>query len=129
MKAGIPAGLTQVLILGISFKENVRDLRNSHAVALVRELEQYGLAVNVYDPIASDAELKKLDLSVVSDPFDCSRKYVVILAVPHDTLSAKPIDACDQLLPGGDRQGILVDLKGSLKDRSTHNDNNLYWTL
>lgn len=49
---------TQVLILGITFKENCPDIRNSRVIDIIQELKGFGVEVSVYDPLASPAEVK-----------------------------------------------------------------------
>jgi len=74
----------RVLVLGITFKENCPDIRNSKVADVVRELENYGAKVDVYDPWASRAETRhEYGLSLVLKP--ASKKYdAVVAAVAHD---------------------------------------------
>jgi UDP-N-acetyl-D-galactosamine dehydrogenase len=73
----------KVLILGFAFKENCPDIRNTRVVDIYKELEQFGLSVDIYDPWANAAEVKKeygLDL----EPFLAKKEYkAIILAVAH----------------------------------------------
>jgi len=77
---------SKVLVLGITFKENCPDIRNSHAIDVIRELQEFGCEVSVYDPWADPVEVKKeygLDL-IKSVPTDNSFNYnAVVLAVSH----------------------------------------------
>jgi UDP-N-acetyl-D-galactosamine dehydrogenase len=74
-----------VLVLGITFKENCPDIRNSHVVDVIRELSEFGCDVDVYDPWADAEEVKQeygLDLLKGFDP---EKVYnAVLLAVPHE---------------------------------------------
>jgi len=76
----------RVAVLGLTFKENCEDLRNSRVIDVVRELESYGIDVLVFDPVASREDAKKTyDIDLVE--FDeLERLDAVIAAVSHDEL-------------------------------------------
>ncbi len=97
----------RVLMLGITFKENCPDIRNSRAIDVVTELTDFGCKVEVYDPWASPAEVEdeygvKL-ISKLSDSYDG-----IVLAVAHDQFKTMNIKA----LCNG--HGVLYDIKGLL---------------
>jgi len=73
----------KVLVLGITFKENCPDTRNSKVVDVIRELMSYGTDVEIYDPHADPAEVKhEYQLSLISK---LEKKYnAIVLAVSHD---------------------------------------------
>lgn len=74
-----------VLILGVTFKENCPDTRNTKVVDIYRELCEFGLNVDVYDPWASPEEVKREYGVDIIDKLDSSKKYDgVLLAVAHD---------------------------------------------
>ena len=83
IKKGIPIKNSKALILGITFKENCPDIRNSKVIDIYNELIQFGLNVSVYDPIASSIEVKKEYninlLDVIGKDYDA-----VVLAVSHN---------------------------------------------
>jgi UDP-N-acetyl-D-galactosamine dehydrogenase len=72
----------KALVLGITFKENCPDIRNSKVADLINEIKEYGLKVDIYDPLANAKEVKKeykLELlPKIQDKYD-----VIILAVSH----------------------------------------------
>lgn len=74
-----------VLILGITFKENCPDIRNTKVVDIYHELREFGLTVEVYDPWASAEEVKhEYGLDIINK-LDAAKKYkAVLLAVAHD---------------------------------------------
>mgnify|MGYP000356016520 CR=1 FL=1 len=75
---------SKVLILGITFKENCPDIRNSRVIDVIKELEEFGCNIDVYDPWADKIEVNceyKLELQ---DKVDISKYDGVILAVAHD---------------------------------------------
>lgn len=100
-----------VLILGLTFKENIPDLRNSKVADLVCALGRLGHAVTVHDAHADGAEaMHEYGIPLVPDALD--RRYdLVVLAVPHREYLAAGADALRALVADG---GTLADLKGEL---------------
>jgi UDP-N-acetyl-D-galactosamine dehydrogenase len=146
IKAGRSVRGAQVLVLGVTFKENVRDVRNTRVVELVRELENYGVAVSVHDPIIGAADLQKLSLRPVSDPFqppqpnqpnkpnEPNEPYkpqydALILAVPHRAFREKRPEEYLALLKTDAGSGVLVDVKGVLPGAIVEQAGALYWSL
>jgi UDP-N-acetyl-D-galactosamine dehydrogenase len=139
IKAGKAIHGARVLVLGATFKENVRDVRNTRVVDLVRELESYGADVSVYDPLVSATALRKIGLRPVPDPFEPHRpdepnkpnrpNYdAVILAVPHRAFRERgPGEYVGLLKEEG--AGVLVDVKGVLSRNAVENTGILYWKL
>jgi UDP-N-acetyl-D-glucosamine/UDP-N-acetyl-D-galactosamine dehydrogenase len=100
-----------VLVLGLTFKENIPDLRNSKVVDLVCTLGRLGHAVTVHDPQADPAEaLREYGIPLVADALD-KRYDMVVLAVPHREYLALGGAELRGLLKAG---GMLADLKGEL---------------
>jgi UDP-N-acetyl-D-galactosamine dehydrogenase len=100
-----------VLILGLTFKENIPDLRNSKVADLVSTLGRLGHAVTVHDPHADAAEARReYGIPLVADAL--MRTYdLVVLAVPHCEYIEKGGQALRELVADG---GTLADLKGEL---------------
>lgn len=101
---------TRVLVLGLSFKENCPDLRNTKVVDLIRGLERYGMEVDVVDPWV-DPEVAQLEygLSVLAEiPFGMSYGAVAAV-VAHRQFAALSTENWQQLLTPA---GVLLDLKG-----------------
>jgi len=75
---------SNVLILGVTFKENCPDIRNTKVVDIYRELCEFGLNVDIYDPWASKEEVKREYGIDILNKFDPSKKYeAILLAVAH----------------------------------------------
>ncbi len=75
---------SKVLVLGITFKENCPDIRNSHVIDVIQELKEFGTIVDVYDPWADTDEVKReYNISLIKS-FDFNDYKTVILAVAHD---------------------------------------------
>ena len=81
-----------VLILGITFKENCSDIRNSKVIDLIRELEDFGCVVDVYDPWALPEEVKQEhDIDILSDLPKLASYQSIVLAVAHDEFKQLPL--------------------------------------
>ncbi len=84
IKKGHKINGSKALILGITFKENCPDIRNSRVIDIYKELQQFGLKVDVYDPHANRDEVKKeYNINLVID-LKIKKYDSVILAVSHD---------------------------------------------
>jgi UDP-N-acetyl-D-galactosamine dehydrogenase len=108
LKAGTEA--PRVTVLGLTFKENVVDIRNSQVFDIIRELQSFGVSVQVSDPLADDAAtLKDYGLTLQKDPEPAD---AVVLAVAHDTYRRSGWPLITRLLKNG--RGLVVDVKGAL---------------
>jgi UDP-N-acetyl-D-galactosamine dehydrogenase len=102
----------KVLVLGVAFKENVRDVRNSRVVELVEELKNHGIEVVVYDPLVEATELQALELKGVHDPFETGEVYdAIVLAVPHQAFREKKFQDYLSLLSDNTPR-VFVDVRG-----------------
>jgi len=112
----------KILVMGITFKENVSDIRNSKVVDLIRELETYHVKVDVVDPFAGIKEVEEeyqLKLSEkTSGPYDS-----IIVAVNHNQYSSL-LETDFEKLSASD--GIIIDLKGIYRGKINRMD---YWSL
>jgi UDP-N-acetyl-D-glucosamine/UDP-N-acetyl-D-galactosamine dehydrogenase len=97
-----------VLVLGLTFKENCADLRNSKVIDVIRELQSYGARVHVHDPIAAPEEaLHEYGVNLVKWD-DLPRASAIVGAVAHQELVSKtPSELLAKLAP----QGVYVDVK------------------
>lgn len=124
----------RVLVLGVTYKEDVPDVRNSQTVDLVRELEGYGCAVEVYDPYVASVDGEHLGLTLVGNPFDRPGRGgydAVVLAVPHRAFRERGWAAHLALL-GDTQPGVFVDVKGVFWEMAKTYSNThevLYWSL
>ena len=100
-----------ILILGITFKENVPDIRNSLVLNLIKKLQKTDSNLSVYDPVL-DTDEKIQGLEFISTPTDCSFN-VVILAVPHDIFMSQGWGFLEKFFP--EKGEVLVmDIKAKL---------------
>ncbi len=101
----------QVAVLGLTFKENCPDLRNSRVIDIIRELESYGVEVSVHDPLADAAEATH-EYGVALRTWDqLPRADAIVLAVAHDEFKRRSVDG---LLGKLQPRGLVVDVKCQL---------------
>ena len=101
------------IVLGVTFKENVPDLRNSRSFDLVRRLESLGHRVDIADPLASPQEVQQSHGLRLTEPV--GRRYdLVVGAVAHRAYRELDEATLTELLAPG---GTLADLKGIWRDR------------
>ncbi|MFS8608834.1 MAG: nucleotide sugar dehydrogenase [Gammaproteobacteria bacterium] len=113
----------RVGVLGLTFKENVPDLRNSRVPDIVSELASYGVAALVHDPLA-DAEEAKREYGIELQPLSALTDLdALVLAVPHRELVEQASCPSRFLRPGG----VLIDVKAAL--RGLDLGDVLYWSL
>ncbi|TAN58339.1 MAG: nucleotide sugar dehydrogenase [Rhodospirillales bacterium] len=101
---------SRVLVLGLTFKENVPDLRNSKVVDVVAGLKSFGHQVDIHDPLADPEEARheyKLDLMPSLD--GASGYHALVGAVSHDIYAGFGSDSFSQLLQP---DGLVADIKG-----------------
>ncbi len=97
---------THVLVLGITFKENCPDVRNSKVIDVIRELESFGCNVDVYDPLADRQTVRDVYGIDVEESID--RRYdAVVLAVSHEEFKKIDLEA----LKNGSNS-VVYDVKG-----------------
>ena len=110
-KNKLPIHEGKVLVLGLTFKENCPDIRNSKVVDVIRELKSFGTHVDVYDPHADAAEVKhEYNLELTTS---LSKKYhAIVLAVSHKEFASIDWPKIKET------NAIIFDVKGFL-DKST----------
>ncbi len=109
-QAGFEVRGADVAVLGLTFKEDCADLRNSRVIDVIRELETYGVRVHVHDPVAEPAHaLTEYGIGLVS--WDAlPRAQAIVAAVAHKAFRARPVDEIvAKLAPGG----VYVDVKSA----------------
>lgn len=114
----LPLLRAKVLVMGVTYKEDVYDIRNSKVIDIVRELISYRIAVDVVDPKAdSNAVEEEYGIKLMQTPDGqvkpASKYHAVIMAVPHrEYLSMTERDFKEFLDP----KGLVVDVRGVFKD-------------
>ncbi len=113
---------TNVLIMGVTFKENVSDIRNSKVVDVVNELRSYNVNVDVVDPYASSKEVKEEYQFSLSEKADKAYDAVIVAVSHHEYLNLNQ----DYFKKISTSDGIIFDLKGIYKNQLFDLD---YWSL
>jgi UDP-N-acetyl-D-galactosamine dehydrogenase len=117
----------KVAILGITFKEDCPDVRNTKVVDVVNELEEYGIQITICDPVADQDDLleeygvKTVSLKELTD------MDAVIVAVGHDEF--KSLSALDFINILGENKSTLLDIKGIYNPKEMKENNLGYWRL
>jgi UDP-N-acetyl-D-galactosamine dehydrogenase len=102
----LPVKGGRALILGLAFKENTGDVRNSKVVDVYQELKSFGMGVEVYDPLANPAQaLREYGITLIQN-IELSDYQAVLLAVPHQAFSSLTIQSSQNC--------VVYDLKGVL---------------
>jgi UDP-N-acetyl-D-galactosamine dehydrogenase len=122
LSAGKNPQTSRVLVMGITFKENVPDIRNSKVVQIVNELRTYQVGVEIVDPYCDAADVER-EYGLVVDKEPTGLYEAVVVAVSHREYRALTNADFRKLIVSG---GILVDVKGLFRAQS---DGFIYWSL
>ena len=108
IQSGFHVKGAHVNVLGLTFKENCPDIRNSRVIDVVHELESFGITVHVHDPVADAAESLH-EYGVTLTPWEAlPRAEAIVAAVAHRVFKERPIDDwVGKMVPGG----LYVDVK------------------
>jgi UDP-N-acetyl-D-galactosamine dehydrogenase len=110
---GVAVRDAKVLVLGVTFKENVSDVRNSKTKALIEALKAYQLDVVAHDPLVENADIeRRFDVATVDD-FAPDTYDAIVLTAPHQSIVAQP----EKLMATLKRPGIFMDIKGVLREQ------------
>ncbi|BCR05264.1 UDP-N-acetyl-D-galactosamine dehydrogenase [Desulfuromonas versatilis] len=119
----------RILVLGLTFKENIPDIRNSKVVDILAELQEYGVEALVHDPFA-DAEEARHEYGVELTGLDGIGKVdCVILAVSHEAF--KKLDAAwlQEVCANGNGAGVVIDVKSFFDKGAVEGQGMVYWRL
>lgn len=126
IKADKPVKGAKVLVMGITFKENVSDIRNSKVVDIIHELEEYGVRVLVTDPLANPADTLAAYGVTLTDVDAVTGIDAVVIAVPHRAYGAMSLAQLYQKISGNNN--VVMDIKGLFRTQDSAPDP-FYWTL
>jgi UDP-N-acetyl-D-galactosamine dehydrogenase len=111
IKKGIAINGASLLMLGITFKENCPDVRNTKIVDVVAALEEYGINITIYDPWASPKEvMHEYNLSCYSELISGNKYDSIVLGVAHQEFINLNLDILKN------ENAIVYDVKGILKE-------------
>jgi UDPglucose 6-dehydrogenase/UDP-N-acetyl-D-galactosamine dehydrogenase len=103
---------SKVLIMGLTYKENIPDIRESPSVKIINELLEYEIEVYAYDPYVSKEQIQKYGAKVFNkqkDKMDC-----IIFTVNHKEFNSYSIEKIQKIMP---KKPILIDVKGIYRNR------------
>jgi len=130
IRAGKAVKGSRVLVLGLTFKENVPDIRNSKVIDIVRELEEYQVEVLVHDPLADPEEVRHEYGLELTDPADAGPVDAVIWAVAHDAFVRDFTPSrLKELCGNGNGCGVVVDVRSVLEREAVEELGLRYWSL
>ena len=130
IKAGIQINKAKIYILGITFKEECRDIRNSKVVDIIARFREYDVDVGVVDPIADIEEVRRLegiDLLSLADVKDAD---CLIFAVGHKEFKNLDIHEINGMYRDTDNDNkILIDVKNIFSKEQMERFGFSYWSL
>mgnify|MGYP003616527604 FL=1 len=101
---------SNILIMGLTFKENCPDIRNTKVVDIIEELKDYGANIDVYEPWIDEKDKGYYNYNFVENPFENSKKYdSILVAVGHDKFKSLSQKEYDNIING---EKIIIDVKG-----------------
>ncbi|CAE6490022.1 MAG TPA: nucleotide sugar dehydrogenase [Nitrosomonas nitrosa] len=126
IKAGFNVKGAKVNVLGLTFKENCPDLRNSKVVDVISELCDYGVEVFVHDPVA-DVEDARHEYGIELQPWDqLPQAHAMIVAVSHQELIQKPLGELQSKIV---EQGCFIDVKSQFDEQLLRKAGLSVWRL
>jgi UDP-N-acetyl-D-galactosamine dehydrogenase len=130
IEAGQAPKKSRVVILGLTFKENCPDTRNSKVDDIIKQLNTYGIEPVVVDPWASERDAMH-EYGVTLTPMDeVSNADCVIVAVAHNEFRTMNLDEIKKLFKyGPDEQKVLIDVKGLYKVDDLRASGMQWWRL
>ena len=115
IKAGKIIKNSSVLMLGVTFKEDCPDMRNSKVIDVIDELKDFGLNVDVYDPWVDPKEKKKSYINgIIPDPLKSNKKYdAIVVAVGHKQFKAY---TDKDYLKLSNNKKVILDIKNTVQN-------------
>ena len=127
IKNGSPLPGAKVIVLGLTFKENCPDLRNSKVADVIRELKELGCEVSVHDPIADSRDAAE-HYGLTLTPWEGlpARADAVVAAVPHRSYLAMPLR---EMLSRLKKNGVFIDVKSAFDQAAIREAGFRMWRL
>ena len=128
IQAGTQIKNANVAILGITFKENCPDIRNSKIIDIIKELKEFGVNVLISDPLANSEEVLQQYNLTLTDINEISNLDALIIAVSHDFYKLFSLDSLNKFF-NPSITPVFIDVKGLFEKDKAKNLNYLYWRL
>ena len=123
---GLPLTGASINVLGITFKENCPDIRNSQAFPLIRELRVLGLNVVIADPRADANEVLSEEDLQLTDLSDLKRASVTLLLAPHREFRERGFAWIRSIT---EDPGVLIDVQAVFRKEAEIEKTLTYWSL
>ena len=118
----------RVAVLGLTFKENCRDIRNTKVIDIVKGLLEYGIDPLIADPYADPDEAREQYGVRLCDTGELNGLSAVVVAVAHDEFARLGVAAFDAMLQRGQTK-LLFDIKGMYSKNTFERSGYSYWSL
>lgn len=129
IRAEINVNKARIGILGLTFKENVPDVRNTKVIDIIKELEDYGVEILVHDPVADPEDVKREFAIRLADEGELQDLDCLIFAVPHqEYLEKYDLEKILQLFRDKEKR-VFVDIKSVFNKKKCEEKGLLYWSL
>ena len=105
---------SHILILGLTFKEDCPDIRNTKVTDIISELEEFGAKVDVYDPLIDSRQINKR-YKIITDPLKSNKKYdAIIVTVSHKQFKAYTSNDYSRL---SNDVKVIIDIKNIVENQ------------
>ena len=117
IKSGKAVKNSNILMLGVTFKEDCPDMRNTKVIDIIEELKDFGANVDVYDPWVNPQEEKKwYKHGIISDPLHSDKKYdAIVVAVAHKEFKRYSAQTYSKL---SNAEEVIIDIKNIVPNPS-----------
>jgi UDP-N-acetyl-D-galactosamine dehydrogenase len=127
IKAQVAVKGSRVLLMGFTFKENVKDVRNTRVIDIYNELKEYGVSPFVYDPEVDGEEVRlEYGIDIIESPEGFSPYDGIIMTVKHDKFKKFSVEYLRSLCGSSP---VLIDVKGFLDREILKSSDFRYWRL
>lgn len=130
IRAGQAPSKSKVVIMGITFKENCPDIRNSKVEDIINRLKEYDITPVVIDPWADVDEVMREYGVELAEAGEISDADCVIIAVAHNEFKAMPLSEIDKIFKDTENKNkVLVDVKSMIDKKTAQDAGYRYWRL
>lgn len=130
IRAGQAPSKSKVVIMGITFKENCPDIRNSKVEDIINRLKEYDITPVVIDPWADVDEVMREYGVKLAEAGEISDADCVIIAVAHNEFKAMPLSEIDKIFKDTENKNkVLVDVKSMIDKKAAQDAGYRYWRL
>lgn len=129
IKAEVQIKDSKVAVLGLTFKENCPDIRNTKVVDIIKELKEYGINPLITDPLSDKQEAYReygLELTDISDICELD---ALVIAVGHKEYVSMGQKEIEKMFNKKNKTKVLIDIKGILDKKEFEKENYIYWSL